>query len=38
MELVDKLGDDLTPVNKARVSFGARVMSFQRKIESYLNS
>ena len=31
VELVDKLGDDLTPVNAARVSFGAKSDEFSEK-------
>jgi thymidylate synthase (FAD) len=31
IELVDKLGDDLTPVNAARVSFGGRSKEFTDK-------
>jgi len=31
IELVDKLGDDLTPVNAARVSFGDRSNTFEEK-------
>ena len=31
LELVDKLGDDLTPVNAARVSFGGRSDTFEEK-------
>ena len=39
LELVDKLGDDLTPVNAARVSFGGRSNDFEdrdRKLVKYL--
>ena len=31
IEVVDKLGDDLTPVNAARVSFGGRSDTFEKK-------
>jgi thymidylate synthase (FAD) len=31
IEVVDKLGDDLTPVNAARVSFGGRSDTFEEK-------
>ena len=31
IELVDTLGDDLTPVNAARVSFGGRSDKFENK-------
>ena len=31
IEVVDKLGDDLTPVNAARVSFGGRSEDFTDK-------
>ena len=31
IEVVDKLGDDLTPVNAARVSFGGRSEDFTEK-------
>jgi len=31
IEIVDKLGDDLTPVNAARVSFGGRSDTFKEK-------
>ena len=31
IELVDTLGDDLTPVNAARVSFGGRSETFESK-------
>ena len=31
IEIVDKLGDDLTPVNAARVSFGGRSDTFEEK-------
>jgi len=31
IEVVDKLGDDLTPVNAARVSFGSKSDKFQEK-------
>ena len=31
IELVDTLGDDLTPVNVARVSFGGRSNRFSQK-------
>ena len=31
IELVDTLGDDLTPVNAARVSFGGRSKNFENK-------
>ena len=31
IELVDTLGDDLTPVNAARVSFGGRSETFEEK-------
>ena len=31
IELVDKLGDDLTPVNAARVSFGSKSDTFEEK-------
>ena len=31
IELVDTLGDDLTPVNAARVSFGAKSDKFSEK-------
>jgi len=31
IEVVDKLGDDLTPVNAARVSFGDRSKEFTDK-------
>ena len=31
IEVVDKLGDDLTPVNAARVSFGDRSNTFEEK-------
>tara|TARA_B100000519_G_C14162490_1_gene399985 strand:+ start:357 stop:1049 length:693 start_codon:yes stop_codon:yes gene_type:complete len=31
IEVVDKLGDDLTPVNAARVSFGGRSNTFEEK-------
>ena len=31
IELVDSLGDDLTPVNAARVSFGGRSDKFTDK-------
>ena len=31
IELVDTLGDDLTPVNAARVSFGGRSDEFTNK-------
>ena len=39
IELVDKLGDDLTPVNAARVSFGQRSDTFtekDRKLSKFL--
>jgi len=39
IELVDKLGDDLTPVNAARVSFGAKSDEFSdkdRKLSKFL--
>jgi len=39
IELVDKLGDDLTPVNAARVSFGGRSDEFtekDRKLSKFL--
>ena len=39
VELVDKLGDDLTPVNAARVSFGAKSDEFSdkdRKLSKFL--
>ena len=31
IEVVDKLGDDLTPVNAARVSFGSNIETFEEK-------
>ena len=31
IEVVDSLGDDLTPVNAARVSFGGRSEKFEEK-------
>ena len=31
IEVVDVLGDDLTPVNAARVSFGQRSKTFEGK-------
>ena len=31
IEVVDKLGDDLTPVNAARVSFGSKSVTFEEK-------
>ena len=31
IEVVDTLGDDLTPVNAARVSFGGRSKTFEEK-------
>ena len=31
IEVVDTLGDDLTPVNAARVSFGGRSEKFEEK-------
>ena len=31
IEIVDMLGDDLTPVNAARVSFGGRSDKFTQK-------
>ena len=34
IEVVDSLGDDLTPVNAARVSFGGRSKTFEDKEES----
>ena len=37
IELVDTLGDDLTPVNAASVSFGGRSETFEEKIENYQN-
>ena len=39
IELVDTLGDDLTPVNAARVSFGGRSKTFEdkdRKLSKFL--
>ena len=35
IEVVDVLGDDLTPVNAARVSFGGRSKEFTSKIEGF---
>ena len=32
IEVVDSLGDDLTPVNAARVSFGGRSEKFTNKV------